>query len=47
MTLKTLSEIRFFLSRVVCHGDDQVRLLKLIDQIDLIITHQKAKNKAA
>lgn len=47
MTVKTLSEIRYFLSRVVCHGDDQARLLRLIDQIDLIVAHQKAKNKAA
>lgn len=47
MTLKTLADIRYFLSKLVVHGDDQVRLLRLIDQIDLIIAHQKAKNKAA
>ena len=47
MTIKTLTEIHHFLSRVVCHGDDQTRLLNLIDTIDLLIAKQTAKNKAA
>jgi hypothetical protein len=47
MTIATLTEIRRFLSKVVVHGDDQQRLLYLIDGIDADIAKSKVTPQAA
>jgi hypothetical protein len=47
MTIATLTEIRRFLSKVVVHGDEQKRLLHLIDSIDAEVTKNKGTSQAA
>jgi hypothetical protein len=47
MTIATLTEIRRFLSKVVVHGDEQKRLLHLIDGIDAELANKKGTPQAA
>ena len=47
MTIATLTEIRRFLSKVVVHGDEQKRLLHLIDSIDAELGKTKGTPQAA
>jgi len=47
MTIATLTEIRRFLSKVVVHGDEQQRLLHLIDGIDAELAKKKGTPQAA
>jgi hypothetical protein len=47
MTIETLQDIRHFLTRVVAHGDEQIRLLQAIDRLDVFITAMQKIRQAA